>query len=80
MTVAEERENKKIMAGLSRVLGGKPIDLVAPALVVAAARALVVEADNDPEKLAFLTFKFIHHLGETLAQMANDEGLGEPRQ
>jgi hypothetical protein len=77
---AEERETEKIMAGLSRVLGGKPIDLVAPALVVAVARALYVEADSDPEKLSFLMFKFIGHLGETVSQMADDEGLGEPRQ
>ena len=80
MTPAEERENKKIMEGLARVLGGKPTDVIAPVLVVAVARVLLLEADNDPEKLAFLVFKFINRLHEAVSEMAHDEGLGEPRQ
>lgn len=69
----------KLMNDLARVLTGKDIDLVAPALVVAVARVLMIEAGNDPHELSRLMLKFVRLLGDTLSEMGAEEGLGEPR-
>ena len=73
-------DTEKLMSDLARVLVGKDISAVAPALVVSVARVLMLEANNDPDKLGFLVFKFQRHLIETLSEMAHDEGFGESRQ
>jgi len=52
----------ELIEALETALGGKPLDEVAPALVVAVARALVIDANGDMDRLNGLTLKFIHHL------------------
>ena len=76
----EERASKRMVEKLESVIGGKPIDEIAPLLVVAVARMLFIDADGDPVKLNFLTIKFIQHLGDALNDMTNFEGWGETRQ
>lgn len=71
--------DRETMKEMERVLGGKPIDEVAPILVVAVARALVLEANGDVEELRFLVSKFSVHLVNAVNDMMH-EGDGETRQ
>jgi hypothetical protein len=77
---AKADECEKVMHGIERVLRGHDIDVVAPVLVMTVARVLYNDAGNDPMCLARNMFKFIDLLGSEVAEMAGDEGLGEPRQ
>jgi hypothetical protein len=64
------------MNALQRLFTGKPIDEVAPMLVVTVARALVIEAAGDRQKLVNLVDKFVFHLSDMVGEMAT-EGDGE---
>jgi hypothetical protein len=68
-----EAENDKLVKDLERVIGGKPIDDVAPLLVVAVARLLFIDAGGDKERMAFLVAKFLHHLSNAINDMWEEE-------
>lgn len=69
-------EQDKMVSGLSRVLAGRPIDEVAPVLVVAVARTLVIDAGGDEQKLGELVGKFNWHLMQTISDMIKDQDNG----
>ena len=65
----------QLVKDLEKVLGSRPIDEIAPLLIVAVARLLVIDADHDPERLGFLIAKFLSHLTATVNDMIEDGDL-----
>jgi hypothetical protein len=63
----------EIMDGIAKVIIDKPIDEVAPVLVVTVARVLMIDAGGDTDKVAFLVAKFLHRLADTIHDMCNEE-------
>ena len=61
---------------LGALLEGRPIHDVAPALVIAAARALATEADGDMDELVSLVRKFSNLLAEEALDMLNKDDDG----
>jgi hypothetical protein len=66
---------EQLIHDLEKVIGGKPIEDIAPLLIVAVARLLVIDAEGDTSKLAVLVSRFMNHLTATISGMieANDE-------
>jgi hypothetical protein len=48
--------------GMKTLLDGKPLEAVAPVLVVAVARALWINAEGDPGRTREMTMKFVNTL------------------
>ena len=64
--------------GMKTLLDGKPLDAVAPVLMVAVARALWIDAGGDPDKARGLTMKFMNTLMREIDGMLREPG--EPLQ
>jgi hypothetical protein len=60
---------EQLIHDLEKVIGGKPIEDIAPLLVVAVARMLVIDAKGDTSKLTILVSKFVDHLTTTISDM-----------
>ena len=71
-----DAEDEQIYRELGALLDGRPIHDVAPALVVAAARALALEADGDQEKLVLALTKFAQLLAEQALDMLGKDNDG----
>jgi hypothetical protein len=69
-----DKPNDEMFKALDQVLRGKPIDDVAPLLVIAVARMLVIDAEGDNAKLAMLTAKFMFHMTEAMEEMVQNPG------
>jgi hypothetical protein len=65
-----------VIKDLEKVIGGKPIEDIAPLLVVTVARMLVLDAGGDMPKLAMLVAKFTHHLTSTINDMVDEDDAG----
>jgi hypothetical protein len=70
----------EIMDGIAKVIIDKPIDEVAPVLVVAVARVLMIDGEGDKDKVAFSVAKFLSRLTETLNDMWEDEESADTTQ
>ena len=66
--VMDEADEDELFRTFGELLYGKPIEMVIPILIVAAARALAIEFDGDEDKLSRRLGKF----GELLAGEAFD--------
>ena len=71
-------DGEQLYREMDALLDGKPIELVAPLLVIAVARALVLEASGDMGELIRLLLKFQLHLNGQIDDMLA-EGEGETR-
>lgn len=66
--------NEEMLANaLGALLAGKPVEQVVPILIVAAARALMLEADGDEAKLARMLNKFDELLADEAFDMMNSK-------
>jgi hypothetical protein len=65
-------DRDQMIHDLEKVIGGKPIEDIAPLLVVAVARMLVIDAEGDTSKLAMLLAKFLEHLTATISDMIGE--------
>jgi hypothetical protein len=63
------KNREDLLEAVAKVLAGKPIDEVAPVLVVAVARVLLIDSGGDPDKTAFLIAKFLDRLAHTVQDM-----------
>ncbi len=61
--------DERMLRALTKVFVGKPIDEIIPVLIVASARALVIEADGDEERLETLGERFCNMMQETAEDM-----------
>ena len=66
-------EDEALFKAVSKVLTNQPIDEVIPVLVVATARAMVLEADGDRERLQDLGARFCSLLAKTTLDMFDEE-------
>jgi len=69
---ANDRISDQMLKDLEKVIGDKPIEDVAPLLIVAVARLLVIDAGGDKSKLTLLLAKFLGHLMETIHDMVGE--------
>jgi hypothetical protein len=65
----EDEPNDDLLEAVKRVITGQSNDQVIPVLLVAIARALVIDADGDPERLEQLGEKFCALLSDSARDM-----------
>lgn len=69
-----QAKKTRIFDGMSQLIAGQTIETVAPVLVVAVARVLVLDAGSDKERTALNVAKFIYRLTDVV----NDMLTGDP--
>lgn len=76
MSKPVQTPNDELFNGISKLLYGKPIDAVAPVLVVAVARVLMLDGEGDPQKTAMLIAKFMDRLTNVIHDMMTGDPEG----
>lgn len=71
-----DSDYERIYHELGAILEGRPIHDVAPALIIAAARALATQADGDADRLVSLVWKFSNLLAEQAIDMLGKDNDG----
>jgi hypothetical protein len=64
-----DNDDDELFRLLGAILNGRPVDEVIPVLIVAAARAVVEDAGDDPDKLRTAIFKFNRLMAEEALEM-----------
>jgi hypothetical protein len=69
----------ELLNAVSALCHGKPIDEITAVLIVMASRTLATSADNIPDLIASV-FEFVTAVSDATQDLAEQIGVGEPRQ